>query len=104
MAKRVLITGGAGFIGSHVTDLLLSAGYSVRILDNLSPQVHHDNPRPAYLSREAELVVGDSLAVGRVLLLALDEAVQLQRHGSLGVTEQTLARQILGAEPALLSR
>ena len=59
MAKRVLITGGAGFIGSHVTNLLLSKGYSVRILDNLSPQVHRNGQRPSYLSTDAELVIGD---------------------------------------------
>jgi dTDP-L-rhamnose 4-epimerase len=59
MAKRVLITGGAGFIGSHVASLLLSSGYSVRILDNLSPQVHRNGQRPPYLSEHAELIVGD---------------------------------------------
>jgi dTDP-L-rhamnose 4-epimerase len=59
MAKRALVTGGAGFIGSHVTDLLLSAGYSVRILDNLSPQVHGSRARPDYLDPDAELIVGD---------------------------------------------
>jgi dTDP-L-rhamnose 4-epimerase len=57
--KRVLITGGAGFIGSHVSDLLLSKGYQVRLYDNLSPQVHADGRRPAYLDPEAELIVGD---------------------------------------------
>ena len=56
---RVLVTGGAGFIGSHVTERLLEAGYTVRILDNLSPQVHPNSTRPQYLPREAELVVGD---------------------------------------------
>src|SRR5205823_37228 len=57
---RVLITGGAGFIGSHAADVLLAAGYEVRILDNLSPQVHGGNrQRPAYLAEDAELVVGD---------------------------------------------
>lgn len=56
--KRVLITGGAGFIGSHLTDELLQHGYEVRILDNLSEQVHA-GMRPAYLSREAELRIGD---------------------------------------------
>lgn len=57
---RVLITGGAGFIGSHAADALLAAGYEVRLLDNLSPQVHGGNrQRPAYLADEAELVVGD---------------------------------------------
>ncbi len=57
--QRVLITGGAGFIGSHLTDLLLEKGYGVRILDNLSPQVHPDRQRPGYLTPDAELVIGD---------------------------------------------
>jgi dTDP-L-rhamnose 4-epimerase len=57
--QRVLITGGAGFIGSHITDQLLASGYSVRLLDNLSPQVHSESVRPAYLAKDAELMVGD---------------------------------------------
>src|SRR5436190_20649182 len=57
--KRVLVTGGAGFIGSHVADALLGKGYAVRVLDNLSPQVHLNGSRPGYLSPEAELVIGD---------------------------------------------
>jgi dTDP-L-rhamnose 4-epimerase len=57
--KRVLITGGAGFIGSHLSDLLLSTGWSVRILDSLSEQVHPDGMRPEHLAGDAELVVGD---------------------------------------------
>src|SRR3954465_2771501 len=60
MTQRVLITGGAGFIGSHVTDLLLDHGYTVRLLDNLAPQVHGPSgERPDYLAGDAELVVGD---------------------------------------------
>jgi dTDP-L-rhamnose 4-epimerase len=60
MSKRVLLTGGAGFIGSHVTDVLLASGYNVRILDNLTPQVHGPDARPpSYLSGDAELLVGD---------------------------------------------
>ena len=60
MDKKILITGGAGFIGSHLTDELLEQGYSVRILDNLSEQVHgKDCQRPEYLNPEAELIVGD---------------------------------------------
>ncbi len=56
----MLITGGAGFIGSHLTDDLLRTGYSVRILDSLSPQVHGaDGRRPEYLAPDAELIVGD---------------------------------------------
>src|SRR3954451_16593835 len=58
--KRVLITGGAGFIGSHLADELLKHGYAVRALDNLSPQVHGPGRRrPDYLDPEVELVVGD---------------------------------------------
>jgi dTDP-L-rhamnose 4-epimerase len=60
MAKHVLITGGAGFIGSHLARELLQNGYRVRVLDNLSPQVHGPNAaRPDYLEDDAELIVGD---------------------------------------------
>src|SRR3954447_12477012 len=68
---RVLITGGAGFIGSHVTDALIAAGYHVRLLDCLSPQVHgSQQQRPSYLHPDAELLVGDvtdPIAVERAL-------------------------------------
>ena len=57
---KVLITGGAGFIGSHLADLLIDKGYQVRALDNLDPQVHGINAgRPDYLNPEVELIVGD---------------------------------------------
>ncbi|SNB47498.1 NAD(P)-dependent oxidoreductase [Geobacter sp. DSM 9736] len=60
MACSVLITGGAGFIGSHLADELLRHGYRVRALDSLVPQVHGPNgKRPAYLDPEVELVKGD---------------------------------------------
>ena len=60
MSGTVLITGGAGFIGSHLADELLAHGYRVRALDNLSPQVHgEDAGRPDYLHGDVELVVGD---------------------------------------------
>jgi dTDP-L-rhamnose 4-epimerase len=58
--KTVLITGGAGFIGSHLADHLLAAGHEVRALDDLSPQVHGEGARrPPYLSRDVELQIGD---------------------------------------------
>src|SRR3954466_4313646 len=60
MSNHVLITGGAGFIGSHLADALLARGHKVRALDNLSPQVHGENSgRPMYLHEELELVRGD---------------------------------------------
>lgn len=60
MGKHILITGGAGFIGSHLADELLKHGHRVRALDNLSPQVHGPEARrPDYLNREVELMVGD---------------------------------------------
>jgi dTDP-L-rhamnose 4-epimerase len=57
---RILITGGAGFIGSHLADELLAAGYEVRALDDLSPQVHGgEHVRPSYLDRRVDLRIGD---------------------------------------------
>lgn len=58
--RHILITGGAGFIGSHLADELLDRGYRVRVLDNLSPQVHGPKRRrPDYLDQRVELLVGD---------------------------------------------
>lgn len=60
MKGKILITGGAGFIGSHLTDELISRNYEVHILDNLSEQVHGKNAEiPNYLHPEAHFIQGD---------------------------------------------
>lgn len=64
MSKKLLVTGGAGFIGSHLVDLALGRGYEVTVLDNLTPQVHKDAPKdaqgwPIYLSSDCRRIYGD---------------------------------------------
>lgn len=56
--KNVLVTGGAGFIGSHLTDQLVIAGYKVTILDNLTDQIHRGK-KPDYLNKKAKFIKGD---------------------------------------------
>jgi len=56
---KVLVTGGAGFIGSHLADRLLADGHEVRALDNLDQQVHPQGARPEYLDANVELQIGD---------------------------------------------
>jgi dTDP-L-rhamnose 4-epimerase len=79
MKKKVLITGGAGFIGSHLADELLRTGHSVRALDSLASQVHgSEGKRPEYLDEEVELIVGD-VRDERALRRAL-EGVEVVYH------------------------
>jgi dTDP-L-rhamnose 4-epimerase len=65
--KTILITGGAGFIGAQLSSDLIEAGYHVRVLDNLTPQVHgSDRQKPAYLHPEVDLIVGDLRDEGKI--------------------------------------
>jgi dTDP-L-rhamnose 4-epimerase len=71
---RALVTGGAGFIGSHLVDRLLADGIGVRILDSLDQQVH--DGRPAYLAADVELVEGD-VRDGELVTRCLDGVDQV---------------------------
>src|SRR3990172_4616033 len=68
---KILVTGGAGFIGSHTIDCLINRGHSVRVLDALVSQVHgNDRRKPIHLDDRVELIVGridDPAIVGRAL-------------------------------------
>src|SRR5436305_7245534 len=98
MRGRVLITGGAGFIGSHLADELLAAGYGVRALDNLSEQVHgpdlaDSGERPGYLSPEVELLRGDvrDPAAVRRALAGVDAVFHLAAMVGVGQSMYELA-------------
>jgi dTDP-L-rhamnose 4-epimerase len=93
MTERVLITGGAGFIGSHLARRLLSAGAEVRILDNLTEQVHGGGNRPAHLPDDAELVIGDVRDADRIArtLDRVDVVVHLAARVGVGQSMYEIA-------------
>jgi len=82
--KRILITGGAGFVGSHTADALLKAGNEVRIFDNLTPQVHQDG-KSTYIPNGAELVLADMRDQSQVNAAVKDMDVIFHLAAAVGV-------------------
>jgi dTDP-L-rhamnose 4-epimerase len=96
MARTILITGGAGFIGAHLAGQLLAEGHHVRALDALLPQVHEGGMRPSYLDPDVELVMGDvrDAEVVAKALVGVDAVVHLAARVGVGqsmyeITEYT---------------
>jgi dTDP-L-rhamnose 4-epimerase len=92
---RILVTGGAGFIGSHLADRLLADGHEVRALDSLDAQVHPAG-RPDYLAADVELQVGDVRdhdAVGRALD-GVDAVVHLAAAVGVGQSMYEIERYV----------
>ncbi len=79
---RALVTGGAGLIGSHIADLLLAHGWSVRVLDNLEPQTHRFG-FPDWLPPDAEFLHGDvrDVSVWRAALCDIDIVFHQAAYG-----------------------
>ena len=73
---HVLVTGGAGFVGSHIVDEYVDEGYEVTVVDNLTDQVHEDEPE--YLNDEAEYIWGDIR--DRELMTDLLESADVLNH------------------------
>ena len=91
--SSVLITGGAGFIGSHLADELLRAGYRVRVLDSLIAQVHGASDRPDYLDAEVELQLGDvrDRAAVETALEGVDAVIHLAARVGVGQSMYEIA-------------
>lgn len=85
MATRVLVTGGAGFIGSHVCDELVEHGYEVRVLDYLVPQVHPTMRFPDYMDKRVELLHGCTTDFGDVLEAVSDVGAVIHLAARVGV-------------------
>jgi dTDP-L-rhamnose 4-epimerase len=113
--ETILITGGAGFVGSHLCDALLERGYRVRVLDSLVEQVHRGAGRPEYLPDDVELIVGDVRERSLVLealdgtdavvhlaarvgvgqsMYELDEYVSANTHGTAVLLEAMLDKPV----------
>lgn len=109
---KVLVTGGAGFIGSHTVDLLLERGHQVRVLDSLQPPVHTEHRWPVYLEGVARIEGSvDDPAAWQVALVGVDAVLHLaayqdylpnfSRFFHINAAGTALLYELLVADPAL---
>jgi dTDP-L-rhamnose 4-epimerase len=94
--RTVLVTGGAGYIGSHLVDALVAREYQVTVLDNLEPQVHRSGTWPSYANARAAYVRGDvrDRGVFEPLVLAADAVVHFGAAVSVGQSMYQVDRYV----------
>ncbi len=91
--KRALVTGGAGLIGSHIVDLLLREGWTVRILDNLEPQTHKHG-KPEWVNPAAEFRQGN-VQDAETMLSALEDIDVVFHEAAYGGYMPEMAKYVL---------
>jgi dTDP-L-rhamnose 4-epimerase len=94
--RHVLVTGGAGYIGSHLVDALVTREYRVTVLDNLEPQVHRSGTWPSYANPKARYVRGDvrDRSVFEPLVLEADAVVHFGAAVSIGQSMYQVDRYV----------
>jgi len=94
--QHVLVTGGAGYIGSHLVDGLIARGYQVTVLDALVPQVHRSGTWPSYANAKARYVQGDvrDRAAFEPLVLEADAVVHFAAAVSIGQSMYQIDRYV----------
>src|SRR5437762_8310806 len=92
----ILVTGGAGYIGSHLVDALVARDYRVTVLDNLEPQVHRSGTWPSYANPKARYVRGDvrDRALFEPLVLEADAVVHFAAAVSVGQSMYQVDRYV----------
>jgi dTDP-L-rhamnose 4-epimerase len=94
--RNVLVTGGAGYIGSHLVDALVERGYQVTVLDSLEPQVHRSGTWPSYANPRASYLKGDvrDRSALEPLVLAADAVVHFGAAVSVGQSMYQVDRYV----------
>ncbi len=94
--RSVLVTGGAGYIGSHLVDRLVAREYDVTVLDNLEPQVHRSGAWPSYANARAKYVRGDvrDRSAFEPLVVACDAVVHFGAAVSVGQSMYQIDRYV----------